>query len=287
MCVTRPAALTGGLVSWDGIRWGIVGGAALDGSVSTCLVAKGHLYIAGDFRRVGALAAHGLASYDTRLGVWSAPAGAVRGGTVNAMLWWQDSLVIAGSFTEVGGHVGAPSEGRAPVKASGLARWIDDKWLTMGSIKGSVFSLACSDSTCSADGLYVAGSFSSMDGAPVPLLARFKNGRLEPVNASGAAPTFGRCIACHSLQIPATGILATTLHRFLRFCVFCVFIASVSYLSNSWQYTQHLYDGLRSGDAVSLCWWRLFVNKLFVCAWLQHLRPAWQQSSQSLPRAVS
>ncbi len=160
--------------------------------MSRCLVAKEHLYITGDFRRVGTLAAHGLAIYDTRLGVWSTPAGAVRGGTVNAMLWWQDSLVIAGSFTEVGRHVGSPSEGRAPVKASGLARWIDGKWLTMGSIKGSVSALACSDSTCSADGLYVAGSFSSMDGAPAPLLARFKNGRLEPVNASGAAPTFGR-----------------------------------------------------------------------------------------------
>jgi hypothetical protein len=191
-------ALAGGLVSWDGSRWGKVGGAALDGSVTTCLVAHGHLYIAGDFRHVGSLAAQGLASYDTQLGVWSAAMGAVRGGTVNAMLWWQDSLVLAGSFTTVGGQEGGQDDGNAPVAANGLARWIDGRWMRMGWIKGSVSALACSDNACAADGLYVAGSFSTMDSPPAPLLAIFKNGALAPVNASGDAPTFGRCFICQN-----------------------------------------------------------------------------------------
>ena len=49
--------------------------------------------------------------------------------------------------------------------------------------------------------------------------------------------------------------------------------------------TQHLRNGIRSGNEVSLCWWRLLVQDSLVGSRQQHLRLAWQQPAQSLPCA--
>ena len=133
------------------------------------------------------LLAGGLAVYDDKTAAWSAHMGGVHGGSVRAMTWWRNSLVLAGSFTKVG--VGN-QPGSAGVAVTGLAQWEDGVWKSMGQVDGGVWALASS-----ADTLFLAGSFSTLDGQLSPLLGVFKNGRLAPISASGVAPISGRCVA--------------------------------------------------------------------------------------------
>ena len=131
------------------------------------------------------LRAGGLAVYDGEAARWSADMGGVGGGAVRAMAWWRNSLVLGGSFTRVGG--GEHKEG---LQVTGLAQWEDGVWKAMGRVDGGVWALASSD-----DSLYLAGSFSFLDGNLSPLVGVFRNGRLEPLTASGAAPISGRCVS--------------------------------------------------------------------------------------------
>ena len=104
---------------------------------------------------------------------------------MRAMTWWRNSLVLAGSFTKVGGRPG--NDGLA---VTGLALWEDGVWKSLGHVDGGVWALASSP-----DSLYLAGSFSTLDGQLSPLLGVFRNGKLAPISASGVAPISGRFVA--------------------------------------------------------------------------------------------
>jgi len=182
---SSPLHVKGGLATWDGSSWGLLGGAEVAGSVDSCLAVGSFLYVAGVYDTVGGLPAGGLAVFDDKTSSWSAHMGGVHGGAVRAMTWWRNSLVLAGSFTKVGGRPG--NDGLA---VTGLALWEDGVWKSLGHVDGGVWALASSP-----DSLYLAGSFSTLDGQLSPLLGVFRNGKLAPISASGVAPISGSVLA--------------------------------------------------------------------------------------------
>ena len=181
-----PLLDCGGILSWDGTRWSLFGGAPVSGTVSSTLAVDGLLYVAGSFQAVGTMQASGLAVFDASMDSWSDHLGAVRGGLVRAMVWWRNSLVLAGSFT----HVGHNLE-EAGVSVSGLARWQDGVWEGIGAMKGDLLALATSD-----DALYVGGEFASLEGSFSPLIGVYRDGKLEPLVATGSPPLAGRSVSC-------------------------------------------------------------------------------------------
>jgi len=166
---------TGGLAAWDGNEWGLVGGSAVFGVVTTSLVNGTRLFIAGRFsdedRR------NNLALYDGE--AWRSICGVngvcgVTGGIVNAMDYWNDDLYVGGSFTAAGG-----------VRAARLARWDGFQWYAMGEFDGDVLALITMD-----DQLLVGGEFASVDGVQAVSIARFRNGVWDSVGGGLGGPVY-------------------------------------------------------------------------------------------------
>ena len=161
---------SGGLAGWDGARWQLVGGEALQGFV-TCLLAAGggaRLFVGGRFsapRRD-----NNLAVFDTAAERWSSvcdAAGAcgVRGGDVHALAAQGEDLYVGGSFTLAGA-----------VRVQGLARWDGRRFYAMGAFDSPVLALALVRGQ-----LVAGGGFAAVDGQPRAGLARFHGGRWEGV----------------------------------------------------------------------------------------------------------
>ena len=85
-----------------------------------------------------------------------------------------ERLFVGGAFEGIGGSVGA-----------GVAQWDGSNWAPVGgggTFVGTVFGTVIFDDG-TGPALYAGGRFTQIDGEPIPLLARFKDGAWEQVEA--------------------------------------------------------------------------------------------------------
>ncbi|KAJ1496209.1 hypothetical protein T484DRAFT_2528220 [Baffinella frigidus] len=154
---SSPGIRTGGLASWDGTRWSLVGSQPLMGVV-TCAAAVGdRLYVAGRFSTVGDVRASNIAQFDGS--AWT-PLGT---GLVSRDVWSiaanDVGVFVGGDFTIAGG-----------VAVLNLARWDPARaeWTGMRAINGVVRALAAFGAR-----LFVAGDFSMAGTTPVTSIAQY------------------------------------------------------------------------------------------------------------------
>ena len=191
---------TGGLASWDGSKWDLVGNSPVLGVVTTMLVNSSLLYIGGRFNDEGVSVSSSLpvllthvykpshfnllADHRNNLAVydgteWHSVCGGggecgVTGGNVNAISYWNQNLYVGGSFISAGG-----------VSASRLAHWNGYQWSAMGTLDGDVLAIASLD-----DQLFVGGEFQSINSMSMPNIARFRNGMWESVGGGLGGPVY-------------------------------------------------------------------------------------------------
>jgi hypothetical protein len=152
------------LALWDGSRWKpLVTGGALTttgqaGNITALALApNGDLYIAGQFARIGNVAASNLVRYD-----WQTvqPLPATLSGGIAAMTFIGNDLYVGGAFRDINGVAGTQS----------IARWDGTQWYPLGSgvDDGNVSALFAV-----GNDLYVGGSFSSVSGVAATAIARW------------------------------------------------------------------------------------------------------------------
>ena len=176
-------------------------GSGLDGAARALASAGTDLYVGGDFRRVGELAASGIAKWDGRR--WSALAGGVNG-SVWAIAARGRYLYAGGDFTRAGGR-----------PARGVARWDGRAWRELGGGVGggrenaaaSVYALALVGSD-----LYVGGDFSTAGGTAASGIARWDGQAWHAVEGgvrTGIYPGVVRAFAARGGDLYAGGEFRT------------------------------------------------------------------------------
>ncbi|MEY4008344.1 MAG: hypothetical protein RLZZ467_1411, partial [Gemmatimonadota bacterium] len=147
---------------WDGSQWEAIT-SGLSSNVNALLLYGENLYVGGDFRFAGGVAANHVAKWDgTR---WSA-LGQGTNGPVHALaLDDLGNIVAGGNFSSAGG-----------VPALNIARWNGTSWSAMGSgLSGPVYALAMDNEGW----IYVGGEFDFAGGVPSQGVARYALGSWE------------------------------------------------------------------------------------------------------------
>ncbi len=147
---------------WDGspyAQWEAIT-SGLSSNVNALLLYGGNLYVGGDFRFAGGVAANHVAKWDgTR---WSALGQGTNGPVHALVLDDLGNIVAGGNFYSAGG-----------VPAHNIARWNGTSWSAMGSgLSGPVYALAMDNEGW----LYVGGEFDFAGGSPSQGVARYALG---------------------------------------------------------------------------------------------------------------
>jgi hypothetical protein len=143
------------IASWDGVAWHALG-PGVRGSISALAWWRGSLYISGFFDGIGNVPATNLARWDgTQWHPWSV----ISNGNVNAIAVWGDQLYLGGSFSHGG--------------VSRVARWDGTELGALGGGVAGTGRVSVAKLAVGADGLYVAGTFSQVDGLPATNIARW------------------------------------------------------------------------------------------------------------------
>ena len=148
--------------------WQNVGGGVNGTLNAACVYDDGggpDLYVGGAFVSAGSIATTGIARWDGQ--EWSDVGGGIQG-QVNALAVFDDGtgshLFAGGSFSVAGG-----------VNAFSIARWNGTSWSPLSTgTDGVVLALQVFE-----DELYVAGTFSMVQGMPVGRIARWSPGWLD------------------------------------------------------------------------------------------------------------
>jgi trimeric autotransporter adhesin len=120
-----------GIARWDGTRWnplgsGVRGSAQRPASIYAIAIGDDAIYVAGELRRAGEVAATNVARWTPSTSSWSALGGGLRGSTpfplVRALAVHDGSLVAAGRFDSAGS-----------IAARYVARWDGASWRSMGT----------------------------------------------------------------------------------------------------------------------------------------------------------
>jgi len=156
---------TGGLASWDGQTWSLVGGVAVDGVVTALAVDNGVLYVGGRLRGIGSLAVQGVAMFDGSS--WTPLGSGVTAGGVNAIATSGDDVFVGGDFTRAG-----------DVRCSRLARFNGTQWFAVGDINGEVRSIAAADGR-----VFIGGDFTQINGRDMLHIAVLRSGQWVPLAA--------------------------------------------------------------------------------------------------------
>ncbi len=138
------------IACWNGASWSALGsGTGLGTSVNAIAVMGSTVYVGGEFRQIGGVAATNLACWDGT--AWTAVGGGLQAGaylTVRALLPAGTDLYVAGSFL-------SPGTG---VALNNLARWDGANWFPLGTgTYGTINAVAMS-----RDVLFATGYFTSM-----------------------------------------------------------------------------------------------------------------------------
>jgi hypothetical protein len=157
--------LSGGLASWDGAAWALLGGAAVAGDVTALLADGDTLYVAGHFSRVGTLRAQGLAALDGATGAWRELGGGVSGGTIFCLATLHSDLYVGGSFSRAGG-----------ASTGGIAKWDGRRWAALGGADGDVRALVVV-----GEFIFAGGDFGAIGGVPAHNVARLHSGKWAAV----------------------------------------------------------------------------------------------------------
>lgn len=127
------------------------------------ITANGHIYVGGNFRSAGGVAADYIARWDGKQ--WAAVGGGLND-TPRAMVADGNNLYVIGNFTTAGS-----------IAANQLARWDGTNWSTVGSGAGPQDEYESSGrlgALAVANGnVYVAGYFASYDGVAAINIARW------------------------------------------------------------------------------------------------------------------
>ena len=173
---------TGGLATWDGFEWGMLGSQPLFGIVTSLHVNGSVIYTGGRFSDHGRK--NNLAVFNGTS--WSSVCGlllsgredncGVSGGEVLAMATLGENLYVGGSFVRAGG-----------VSAEKVARWDGRQWFSMSSgLNGDVHALAILDDT-----VYAGGVFGEGDDSSFAYLAQWRLGLWQPLTHGGVnGPVF-------------------------------------------------------------------------------------------------
>ena len=167
---------SGGLGLWDGEKWSLVGGAAVQGTV-TCSAVAGHgelagdaaghhlLYVAGRFRMVGDVPVSNIAVFDHTSQRWKALGPGLKARDIFALTVWPGeggsrsthSLFAVGSISHAG-----------DVLLGNVGRWRSETetWHPMRNVNGIVRAAAVMHSR-----LYIGGDFTVAGGQPAAAIA--------------------------------------------------------------------------------------------------------------------
>ena len=167
---------SGGLGVWDGEAWSLLGGVAIEGTV-TCMASAGRgelegaaeggedhlLYVAGRFELAGEVEALNVAVYDSSQNRWKALGPGLRARDIFALAIWPagaadlHSLFAVGSISRAG-----------DVLLGNVARWRaqDETWHPMRNVNGLVRAAAVMGSR-----LFIGGDFTVAGGQPAAAIA--------------------------------------------------------------------------------------------------------------------
>ena len=178
---------TGGLASWNGSEWGMLGSQPLRGIITSIEANGSVLFVGGRFNEEGRK--NNLAMF--KGSTWSSVCGlalagqdecGVTGGEVLAMATFGENLYVGGSFVRAGG-----------VPAARIARWDGAGWFSMSSgFDGDVHALATLDGI-----VYAAGVFGGRVDSPFSYLAQFRLGTWQSLQGGLNGPVF-TLLAMHS-----------------------------------------------------------------------------------------
>jgi hypothetical protein len=182
------------VAQWDGSAWSGLGDVGIDAGSSNAFVTSFEnfdvggsdaLIVGGFFASAGGLADSmsiaawdgsqwlsmdpGFALFDA---IWAMTTGDLGDG---------ERLFVGGAFEGIGGSTGA-----------GVAQWDGTSWAPVGgdgTFVGTVFGTVIFDDG-SGPALYAGGRFNTIDGQSIPLLARYRDGAWESVEAGlfGTSP---------------------------------------------------------------------------------------------------
>ncbi len=185
---------TGYVAQWDGSDWSGLGDVSIDAGTSNAFVTSFEsfdvggtdaLIVGGFFASAGGLSdSMSLAAWDGSQWLSMAPDFALFD-AIWAMtkgdLGDGERLFVGGAFDSISG-----------VPASGVAQWDGENWSAVGDpgadpFAGTVFGTVIYDDG-TGPALYAGGRFRDIGGQNIPLLARFRDGNWELVEA-GLVPT--------------------------------------------------------------------------------------------------
>jgi len=170
----------GGLATWDGNSWGMLGSKPFVGVVTSLHVNGSLLYAGGRFNEEGRR--NNLAIYNGTS--WLSVCGlllesrsdncGVTGGEVFAMATLGEGLYVGGSFVRAGG-----------VSAPKIARWDGREWFAMSGLDGDVHAIAIL-----ADNVYVGGSFGGGSDSAYSYLAQWRQESWQSLQGGVDGPVF-------------------------------------------------------------------------------------------------
>lgn len=193
---TPKTVKSGGLGKWDGERWSLVGGAAVNGVVTCMAVASLNepgfeaqqlLYVAGRFRQVGDVPALNIAAYNFVTQRWRTLSQGLRARDVYALAVSprlnssHHSLFAVGSIS----HAGALDLGNV-----GMWRSESETWHPMRNVNGVVRAAAVMDGR-----LFIGGDFTAAGGEAIAAIA-YTNIHEPGMDISGNTCTLDAIAGC-------------------------------------------------------------------------------------------
>jgi hypothetical protein len=137
-----------------------------NGIVRAVMFFEGKLYVGGNFTKVtdkkGTYDRTDLAAYDTATGLVTSFKANTNTGTVRAIAAKKGTIYAGGSFTQINRVSCSKVAALDPATGAVITRFSKNQ----GTVNGSVWALAVSDST-----LYLGGDFTTVDGSPRNYLA--------------------------------------------------------------------------------------------------------------------
>jgi hypothetical protein len=175
----------GGIAGWDGSRWNIIAPGATgnyfmreaatwdhDGNAATA----SRLIVAGSLTQIGGVAVDGIA-------MWDGAAWSRMGGLDSASKLITHDPDGAGALPEELFLAGSFRSGTEPFQR-GVARWNGTGWapvgLTDAAVSSAIYWDADGDGPGSPD-LYIAGSFTTVDGVAATRIARWNGAAWQPL----------------------------------------------------------------------------------------------------------
>ena len=173
---------TGGLATWNGSDWDVLGSRPLPGIVTSLHANGSIIYVGGRFNDEGRK--NNLAMFNGKS--WYSVCGleladrhdtcGVSGGEVLAMATLKGDLYVGGSFSRAGG-----------LQTPKIARWDGQAWFAMSALDGDVHALAILGGRVFASGMFGDKSVTKSQSS---YLVRWQSGSWESLQGGVGGPVF-------------------------------------------------------------------------------------------------